>query len=157
MRTVLASALVALSTLAVVVNAIPIASQQVLNDLQRTEGVVTQLEADVLQSNALAAQADFANIQHQLDDIGIYLGQITDATCVTDEPGPATVSVTTYTEVLQKLQILQLDMIEISGGVLNKETDVAVAAYTAAQATLDTTHQFVFGSPLSYEILAGIH
>ncbi|KAK3669681.1 hypothetical protein LTR78_010433 [Recurvomyces mirabilis] len=155
MRSFIASAVVALSSVAIV-NCIPIAQQQVLAEIQRTEQLVTQLEADVIQSNAMAAQTDYRNIQHELDAFGMYLGQITDSTCVADGPGSSTVSVTKYYDVLTALQLLQADMINISAGVLNRQTSTSVAAYQTAQQKLESTYEYVFGSAISYGILQGL-
>ncbi|KAK5144558.1 hypothetical protein LTR32_003532, partial [Rachicladosporium monterosium] len=58
------------------VNSIPIAPQQALLEIQSSETDVTQLLADIVQSNLQAAQVEYAIVQKDLDNLGIYLGQL---------------------------------------------------------------------------------
>ncbi|KAK1812402.1 hypothetical protein LTR12_013197 [Friedmanniomyces endolithicus] len=118
------------------VNSIPIAPQQALLEIQSSETDVTQLLADIVQSNLQAAQVEYAIVQKDLDNLGIYLGQLSSPT--------NTISATSQTDVLVTLQQLQLDMMDISAGIVNSSPEAAISAYTAAQAALETTYEFVF-------------
>ncbi|KAK0254525.1 hypothetical protein LTS09_010330 [Friedmanniomyces endolithicus] len=118
------------------VNSIPIAPQQALLEIQSSETDVTQLLADIVQSNLQAAQVEYAIVQKDLDNLGMYLGQLT---------GPTdTISATSQTDVLVTLQQLQLDMMDVSAGIVNSSPEAAIVAYTAAQAALETTYEYVF-------------
>ncbi|KAK0272869.1 hypothetical protein LTR91_001244 [Friedmanniomyces endolithicus] len=127
-----------------VVSSIPIAPQQALLEIQSSETDVTQLLADIVQSNLQAAQIEYAIVQKDLDNLGMYLGQLTNPTCVSSGPTSGTISATSQTDVLVTLQQLQLDMMVISAGIVNSSPETAIAAYTAAQAALETTYGYIF-------------
>ncbi|KAK0893957.1 hypothetical protein LTR02_012539 [Friedmanniomyces endolithicus] len=127
-----------------VVISIPIAPQQALLEIQSSETDVTQLLADIVQSNLQAAQVEYAIVQKDLDNLGMYLGQLTSPTCVSSGPTSDTISTTSQTDVLVTLQQLQLDMMDISAGIVNSSPEAAITAYTAAQAALETTYGYVF-------------
>ena len=127
-----------------VVHCIPIAPQQALLETQSSEQDVTQLLAYVVQSNVKAARIEYAIIQHDLDDLGMYLGQLSTPTCVSSGPSSNTSSATTETDVLVTLQQLQLDMVDISAGIVNSSPGAAVSAWTAAQAALESTYDYIF-------------
>ncbi|TKA77011.1 hypothetical protein B0A55_01960 [Friedmanniomyces simplex] len=127
-----------------VVKSIPIAPQQALLEIQSSENHVTQLLADIVQSDLQAAQTEYAIVQHDLDNLGMYLGQLTSSTCISSLPTTNTASATSQTDVLVTLQQLQLDMIDISAGIVNSSPEAAVLAWTAAQAALETTYAYIF-------------
>jgi hypothetical protein len=126
------------------VDAIPVHPQQALLDVQYGQTEVNQLVADIVQSNLKEAHVDYATVQHQLDNLGFYLGVITDSTCVADEPETTTTPAVTQLGVLKVLQEVQMGLIRISAGIVNGNKPAAISAWQDAQSSLQNTHQYIF-------------
>jgi len=132
------------ATFIAVANSIPVAPQQAILEIKRSEADVTQLLAYIVQSNTKAAKTEYATIQKELDDLGYYLGQLSAPTCVSSGPSSNTTSATSQTDVLVTLQQLQLDIIDISAGIINSNPSAAVSAWSAAQRAFESTYNYIF-------------
>jgi hypothetical protein len=127
------------------VNAIPIHPQQALLDIQYGQTDLNQLRADIVQNNIKAAHVDYATVQHQLDNLGFYLGQITDSTCVATDPETTTSPAVTQLGVLKVLQEVQMGLIRVTAGIVNSDKTAAISAWQDAQSSLENTHEYIFG------------
>jgi len=141
-RSALPLALVA----AQVCSAIPIAPSQVVLEIQSDSYNLNSLISDVTISNLNNAQLDYANVQDNLDDIGFYLGQLTDSTCISSGPTNSTKpAATSSAAVVAALKDIQTQLSAVSSSVSGSNNASAIAAYTAAQQDLDSTYDFIFG------------
>lgn len=127
--------------------AIPVAPQQALSNSQRGQDYAAKLIDYVLNSDLRSAQITYATVQRQLDNLGMYLGQLTGSAC----PAPTYSGPTESSQqsVIEALQSMQLDLSSLSQGITNKNQGDAVSAWEAAQQSLDSTFAYVFNTTTS--------
>ncbi|EMD00608.1 hypothetical protein BAUCODRAFT_175725 [Baudoinia panamericana UAMH 10762] len=134
---------------ATIVHAVPVGYQQAQQVVIVGEAYVVQLQAYVLQWNTPAAQLQFNKIQSQLTNMGMYLGEITDATCI-DTPEYGTdkgvTAISTQADVVSMLTQMQVDLIELSAGIVKLDIELAVLSWQSAQNDLYSCYSYIFSS-----------
>ncbi|KAK5125405.1 hypothetical protein LTR85_000514 [Meristemomyces frigidus] len=125
---------------------IPVAPQQALHDIQRGQADINDLISGVVDSDLSAAQMAYATVQHKLDNLGMYLGQLTDSTCLSATPADSGESQTSKDSVIAALQSMQLSLSSLSLGISDKDQDASISAYGAAQQSLSSTYDYLFKS-----------
>ena len=135
---------------------IPVAPQQAIIALKGSGDNVKTLIHDVTASDLANAQIDYANVQANLDDMGFYLGQLTDSTCIADGPTNSnSAAATSQAAALTALNSITTSLHSMSGSISHKNNAAAISAYHHAQSTLESTYDFIFNVATPAPITTG--
>ena len=122
---------------------LPVARSEALLDVQRGQTDVGNLIHAMSGPDASVAEIAYATVQSRLEGLGLYLGQL--KKCVSSEAAPHNRhSIPSKDSAIKALRKLESKLHSVASGITHKDQSASVAAWEAAQESLDSTHPYVF-------------